>query len=67
MHLDGGNEFLRTPFQSEAIEVTHVPGQLVLFPSWLSHEVRPYFGQRPRIVIAFNAWVVIDGDSTLRG
>ena len=67
MHLDGGTEFLRTPFQSEAVEVTHVPGQLVLFPSWLSHEVRPYFGQRPRIVIAFNAWVVIDGDNTVRG
>ncbi len=29
-------------------------GQLVLFPSWLSHAVRPYHGERERISIAFN-------------
>ena len=29
-------------------------GQVVLFPSWLSHAVRPYHGDRERISIAFN-------------
>ena len=29
-------------------------GQLVLFPSWLQHAVRPYRGDRTRISIAFN-------------
>lgn len=29
-------------------------GLLVLFPSWLSHAVRPYTGDRMRISIAFN-------------
>jgi uncharacterized protein (TIGR02466 family) len=29
-------------------------GQLVLFPSWLQHAVRPYQGDRMRISIAFN-------------
>jgi len=29
-------------------------GQLVLFPSWLAHAVRPYHGERERISIAFN-------------
>ena len=29
-------------------------GQLVLFPSWLQHAVRPYQGDRVRISIAFN-------------
>ena len=29
-------------------------GQIVLFPSWLSHAVRPYHGDRERISIAFN-------------
>jgi hypothetical protein len=29
-------------------------GQLVLFPSWLAHAVRPYEGGRERISIAFN-------------
>ncbi len=32
-------------------------GQLVLFPSWLSHAVRPYHGDRERISIAFNLGV----------
>ena len=29
-------------------------GTLVLFPSWLVHEVTPYRGERPRISVAFN-------------
>jgi uncharacterized protein (TIGR02466 family) len=30
------------------------PGLLVLFPSWLQHQVRAYRGTRERISIAFN-------------
>ncbi len=30
------------------------PGLLFLFPSWLSHQVRPYRGGALRISIAFN-------------
>lgn len=30
------------------------PGLLVLFPSWLSHQVRPYRGTALRISLAFN-------------
>jgi uncharacterized protein (TIGR02466 family) len=29
-------------------------GQMILFPSWLLHAVRPYHGDRTRISIAFN-------------
>jgi uncharacterized protein (TIGR02466 family) len=29
-------------------------GQMVLFPSWLVHAVRPYDGERERISVAFN-------------
>ena len=29
-------------------------GMMVLFPSWLQHQVRPYSGERTRISIAFN-------------
>lgn len=29
-------------------------GQLILFPSWLQHAVRPYHGDKTRISIAFN-------------
>ena len=31
------------------------PGQLVVFPGWLQHQVHPYFGPAERISIAFNA------------
>jgi uncharacterized protein (TIGR02466 family) len=30
------------------------PGLLVLFPSWLMHQVRPYRGNATRISVAFN-------------
>jgi uncharacterized protein (TIGR02466 family) len=33
------------------------PGLLLLFPSWLFHQVRPYRGDRLRISIAFNLGV----------
>ena len=29
-------------------------GRMVLFPSYLQHQVHPYWGERPRISIAFN-------------
>lgn len=30
------------------------PGLIMLFPSWLQHQVRPYWGSSERISIAFN-------------
>lgn len=29
-------------------------GQMVLFPSWLQHQVHPNFGETPRVSVAFN-------------
>jgi uncharacterized protein (TIGR02466 family) len=37
------------------VRITPETGLMVLFPSWLYHQVHPYQGQRPRIAIAFNA------------
>lgn len=31
-------------------------GQLVLFPSWLNHQVLPHQGDGERIAVAFNTW-----------
>jgi uncharacterized protein (TIGR02466 family) len=31
-----------------------VPGQMILFPSWLSHSVEPWDGSEPRVSIALN-------------
>jgi hypothetical protein len=32
------------------------PGQLVLFPSYILHDVKPFEGDGERITIAFNCW-----------
>ena len=34
-----------------------MPGQLVVFPSWLPHQALPYDGAAERIVVSFNASV----------
>lgn len=57
MYLDAGNEQLRGQFRQGGYRYLHAPGRLVLFPSYVYHEVFPYWGTRPRIVIAFNAWI----------
>ena len=35
------------------------PGQMVVFPGWLQHQVHPYFGTGERMTIAFN--VIVTG------
>lgn len=35
-------------------------GQIVIFPSYLKHSALPYFGQKDRVVIAFNSTISID-------
>lgn len=35
-------------------QITPGAGLMVLFPRYLVHGVNPYFGERPRISIAFN-------------
>jgi uncharacterized protein (TIGR02466 family) len=57
MYLDAGNEHLRGQFRQGGYQYLHAPGRLVMFPSYVYHEVFPYRGIRPRIVIAFNAWI----------
>lgn len=57
MHFDAGNRQLDPRFSTTPVYLTHRAGQLVIFPSWLMHEVLPYLGSRERIVVAFNAWL----------
>jgi hypothetical protein len=51
--VDLGNAYLQPPHQ----DIEPVPGQLVLFPSWLAHQAMPYDGDKERIIISFNASV----------
>ena len=57
MYVDSGNEHLRGQYHHGGWKVRHQAGRLLLFPSYVYHEVFPYWGTRPRIVIAFNAWI----------
>jgi hypothetical protein len=50
-HTDLGNAYLQPPH----VDVAPVPGQLVLFPSWLAHQALPYDGQAERVIVSFNA------------
>lgn len=54
--LDPGNAHFKPPYHHGSWSITLQPGQLVLFPSWLQHEVLPYYGETPRITVAFNCW-----------
>jgi uncharacterized protein (TIGR02466 family) len=56
MYRDPANARLQPPYLLGAWQLTHRAGQMVVFPSYLLHEVFPYTGQRPRIVVALNAW-----------
>jgi len=57
MYLDPGNAHWHEPYGLGEVAFDLRAGQLLLFPSYLMHEVAPYYGQRERITVAFNAWV----------
>lgn len=56
MFKDGSTLNMHRPYSTASQRFQLEPGQLVLFPSWLLHEVRPFHGDGERITVAFNAW-----------
>lgn len=54
--MDSGNIALQAPYHHGTWNIQFKGGQLVLFPSWLQHEVMPFYGNDERITIAFNTW-----------
>lgn len=57
MFVDMASHKLKPPFHAGSWPVRLSPGQLVLFPSWLLHEVTPFnpADDGLRITVAFNA------------
>lgn len=53
-YLDAGSQYLNS---TGLWDIEPVNGQVVIFPSYLKHSALPYFGDRDRLVIAFNARV----------
>jgi uncharacterized protein (TIGR02466 family) len=56
MFLDSGNYRLQPPYAPRALDLSLRPGDVVIFPSWLMHEVLPFYGKQERITVAFNCW-----------
>lgn len=56
MFIDAGNAQMQGPFTTSSMMYQLKPGQLVLFPSWMLHEVKTFLGQGERITVAFNCW-----------
>ena len=54
--IDRSNQRLRQPFVVGDLDLALLPGQLVVFPSYLFHEVTPYYGADTRITVASNCW-----------
>ena len=55
-YADPGNRRLRPAFALRPLELKLVEGQVVVFPSYLYHEVSPFYGRDVRITVATNCW-----------
>lgn len=58
-HVDLGNAYLQPPH----VDIAPVPGQVVVFPSWLPHQAMPYEGELDRVIISFNVSVHAQGST----
>jgi uncharacterized protein (TIGR02466 family) len=56
MHMDAGILKMQLPYGYQVASFSLEAGQLVIFPSWVLHDVKPFEGQGERITIAFNCW-----------
>ena len=54
--VDLGSVRLKAPWGLRQLTYRLQPGQLVLFPAWVMHQVMPFQGDGERITLAFNAW-----------
>ena len=55
-YRDPGNARLRAEFAPAVLELELTEGQTVVFPSYLFHEVAPFYGRDVRITVATNCW-----------
>jgi uncharacterized protein (TIGR02466 family) len=56
MHLDAGTANMQLPYGYQIAKVFLESGHLVIFPSWVLHDVKPFETDGERITIAFNCW-----------
>ncbi|MBV9620157.1 MAG: hypothetical protein JO341_03960 [Gammaproteobacteria bacterium] len=57
-YLDGANRQLKSAYALGVRSLRLEAGQLVVFPSYVFHEVTPFYGRDTRITVATNCWFV---------
>jgi len=62
MYVDAATANLGGAYAYHIRHLRLEPGQLVLFPSWILHDVKPYEGEGERITVAFNSWFALQDD-----
>lgn len=60
-YVDMANVRLTGIYETNHVGIQLQAGQLVIFPSWLQHQVLPYLGEKERITVAFNASFMLQG------
>jgi uncharacterized protein (TIGR02466 family) len=55
-YLDPANASLHRAFALTSLEFKLEAGQMVIFPSYVFHEVAPFYGSDTRITVATNCW-----------
>jgi uncharacterized protein (TIGR02466 family) len=55
-YLDPANATLQRAYALAPVEFKLEAGQLVIFPSYVFHEVTPFYGSDTRITVATNCW-----------
>lgn len=65
MYIDMATFRYKPPYTANNLHLRMQPGDLVLFPSWLLHEVTPFQpvdSDALRITVAFNTRFILEGD-----
>lgn len=57
-YLDPANAPLHRAYALAPVEFKLEAGQMVIFPSYVFHEVAPFYGSDTRITVATNCWFV---------
>jgi uncharacterized protein (TIGR02466 family) len=55
-YIDPANSPLHRAYALSPLEIRLTAGQLVVFPSYVFHEVTPFYGADTRITVATNCW-----------
>lgn len=59
MYVDVGIARMQLPYGFQVAGFGLESGQLVIFPSWVLHDVKPFEGEGERVTIAFNCWFTL--------